>query len=246
MDLQRIVDFNKEHALTTLNTRLYNLAALFNILAAFAAAFHLDIKVPYLSVGDRGIDAVISQVTMLTLLFNTEQVYKVYVRKVQITDLCRYSGSLVYVLHFAGSIASFLHPTQWLFWVVGIIASIGVVNFQLYRIAARIPGYPLLPLFRRWARNVPFYASIVLIYACVTVLVSRPEFYIWLDDLPRDPRTLALLQLFTAHIRTIMYSGAGLALSIPMIKDVSFGPLHSEQFEQTTRDALEVFYKDLT
>jgi len=41
-----------------------------------------------------------------------------------------------------------------------------------------------------------------------------------------------------------MYSGAGLALSIPMIKDVSFGPLHSEQFEQTTRDALEVFYRD--
>lgn len=74
MDLQHIVDFNKEHALTTLNTRLYNLAALFNILAAFAAALHLDIKVPYLSVGDRGIDAVISQVTMLTLLVNTEQV----------------------------------------------------------------------------------------------------------------------------------------------------------------------------
>ena len=137
-------------------------------------------------------------------------------RKVQITDLCRYSGTLVYVLHFAGSIASFLHPTQWLFWVVGIIASIGVVNFQLYRIAARIPGYPLLPLFRRWARNVPFYASIVLIYSCITVLVSRPEFYLWLDDLPRDPRTLALLQIFTAHIRTIMYLGAGLALSIPM------------------------------
>lgn len=218
MNLSSIEEYNKNHALTTVNSTVSGLIWLLGIVAIVAG--FVNITLPYLGPSSGGgvnyiINNSIGQIGLLLLFVNTSNVDKFYISKLEYPVSCRLIGSTVYIAHLVSVFLSFRNPSNWLWCISGILALRTLANTQLYfSVKKHTPDHPWVPLLLVWLKRSFLALILILAYSVLVLFLTNPRLYSLTYDLSAEEiSTSPVGQALLGAVHTIL----NLVALIPII-----------------------------
>lgn len=248
MKLKSIEDYNKNHALSTVNRAIGGLVWVSGI-GALVGGF-LNLNLPYLGPPSAGgvnyiINNAIGQIGLLLLFVNTSNVYEFYISKLEYSISCRIVGTLVYIAHLISVFLTFKNPSNWLWCVSGILALRTLANLQLYfSVKKNTPDHPWVPLLLVWLKRSLLALSLILGYSVLVLFLTNPRLYSWTYDLsPEEINTSPVGQALLKTVHTILILFALLPIITRAIQQVNMKPSFPREEIDTHNQTITEYYE---